>query len=339
MTETISKPTNLQQDFLEHVQDLENIRGVLKKDILRQLENRGNTNSSFSNLVNSVESVLPKEYFQNFITIGGTFVRIEKSDEIIFPKTSYCELHSVCPEAVNVEGKIVNAKSLLGFLASKINIGESVFVDFGFPTNPVINSFGLADGLVLKNSKGNFVRKSHDLQNIQGIQIADYVSNIVKAKCSSTNDVIFGLLPDYDIHVISGTGVNIGYRIGNQLINLEGGLSESEFLFKIPSLADGRKNVQAFTAGGPDRILSPADYWGIGGVYNCLSENLKVENAKEVFVNANQSDKLARAVLIYARFLINLMLESVIEHSKIANPKINYTGSVLNPLLMSNFIL
>jgi hypothetical protein len=248
-------------------------------------------------------------------------------------------LHFVCPEAISIEGKIVNVKLLLDFLASKIKQGDSVFLDFGFPTQSLINKFGLADGLVLKNAKGRFIRKGHDLQHLQDIQIGDYISKIVNAKCSTTNDVIAGLIPDYDIHVIAGTGANFGCRMNNQLINLEAGLVESEFLFRIPNLADGRKNIQAFIAGGPNIILSPEDYWGIPGVYNCLSENLKVQNAKEVFVKAYQEDKLARATLIYAKFLVEIMIESITEHFEFKNPKINYTGSVINPLLERNFIL
>jgi hypothetical protein len=339
MSKLVQEQSNLQCEFLEHVLNLGSIKDFLKKDILRQLENRSNPDSSFTNLINSVESVLSKSSFQNFMIIGGTFVKIERGNETIFPKISYSELYSVCPEAVSVEGNIINAKLLLDFLVSKIKHGESVFLDFGFPTEPTINSFNLADGVVLKNAKGNFVRKRHDLQHLQGIQIASYLSETIKAKCSSTNDVIFGLLPDYDIHVISGTGANFGCRIKNQLINLEAGLVESEFLFRIPSMADERKNIQAFVAGGPDRILSSVDYWGIPGVYNCLSENLKVKNAKEVFARASKSDKLAKAVLIYAKCLVETMIESITEHFEIANPKINYTGSVIKPLLESNFVL
>ncbi len=330
---------NLQEDFLEHVQNLDDIRQPLKNDILRQLQNKGNADSYFSNLLNSVESVLPKESFQNFVVIGGTFVSIENNDKITFPKTNYIDLHHICSEAVNVEGKIIDARLLLDFLVDYIAIGESVFLDFGFPTQPKINKFGLADGLVLKNSIGNYIRKGHDLRHLQNIKIADYISQSIKAKCSTTNDVVFGLLPDYDIHAIIGTGANIGYKMNGQLVNLEAAAFESEFLFKIPNLADGGKNFQAFVAGGPNLILSPADYWGIPGVYNYLTKSLKVKSAKEVFVKARQEDKLAKAVLIYAQFLVNLMLESVHQYTEIKNPKINYTGSVISPLLESKFVL
>jgi FKBP-type peptidyl-prolyl cis-trans isomerase (trigger factor) len=64
------KQPSLQEEFIEHVQSLSDIREVLKKDILRQLENRGSSDSTVSNLVNPVESVLPKESFQNFVVIG-----------------------------------------------------------------------------------------------------------------------------------------------------------------------------------------------------------------------------------------------------------------------------
>jgi hypothetical protein len=339
MFNMMTKETNLQERFLEYVASLESIKEVLKKDILTQLQNKGESGSCFSNLVNSVKSVLPKESFQNFVVIGGTFVSIHKGNEIIFPKTNYRELHSLCPQAINAEGKIINVKLLLDFLTSKIKEGESVFLDFGFPTQPLINKFGLADGLVLKNTKGGFVRKGHNLQHIQDIQIADYISGIINAKCSTANDVIAGLLPDYDIHVIAGTGVNIGFRFDNLLVNLEVAHFESEFLFRIPNLAESRNNLGFFVSGGSDKIISLKDYWGIPGVYNCLSENFIVQNAKEVFVRANQEDKLAKSVLIYAKFLVEIMLESIIEHCEFKNPKINYTGSVIKPLLESNFTL
>lgn len=327
------------KELISYVNNFASTKELFKKDFALHITNKKMPNNLSPALINSVKSVKLVETFENLVMIGGSNVSIlNKNGEYILPKISFLDLHEICPESLDIGGKIINIIKLFEFLASKIKSGQSVFLDFAYPIRPTINQFGLADGILIPRSSGAFMRKGHNLEHAKDIKLGEYFGGLIGGHCTVVNDTITGLLPDFDINVIVGTGFNIGYRDGANLVNLESSHFYSQYLPLINNLAGDYDGIGLLVAGGPQKILSQNDNWGIPGIYNCLSENKKVTNAKQVFELAQSQDILANTILKLVGLLIESMLDVVAKEIKNENPKIQYTGSVIKALLEVDYL-
>ncbi len=328
-----------QADLFNFVDGFADFKELFENDFLFQLVNKGTVDSSLSGLTNQKVSVFDIESFDNLVMIGGSnVIIIRKNGDLVLPKISFLDLHQNCPNSINQSGKIINIVSLFEFLGLKIARGESVFLDFAYPILPVINQFGLADGILIPRSSGTFMRKGHNLEHAKDIRLGEYFGKLVGGQCTVVNDTITGLLPDFDINIIVGTGFNIGYRDGSSLVNLEASHFFSQYLPKIQNLAGDYHGIGLLISGGPQRIISDSDNWGIPGIFNCLTVDKKVLSAKEVFDLAKVQDCLAIAILEFVGLFVDSMISVVAKEIRITNPKIQFTGTVINALRERGYI-
>ena len=327
------------QNLRDYVNNYTSTKELLENDFLFQIVNKGTVDSSLSGLINHKKNVRFVESFDNLVTIGGSNVSIiAKSGKIIFAKTSFLNLHKICPNSIDQTGKIINIILLLKFLGLRIGRGESVFLDFAYPIQPAVNCFGLADGVIIPRSSGTFMRKGHNLKHARDIMLGEYFGKLIDGQCTVVNDTISGLLPDFDINIVVGTGFNIGYQNGGSLVNLEASHFYSLNLPKIHNLAGDYHGIGLLIAGGPQQIILKNDNWGIPGIYNCLSIDTKVVSAKEVFDLAKIQDGFATLILEFVGILIDSLIGAVAKEIKVEKPKIQYTGTVIQALREGGYI-
>lgn len=331
------------EEFSTFVCNLYQIEPATVADMLYQLKHSGNgQKSSFRNLgvdLSVAQKVMEAEYK---ITVGGTNVEIRKciDDSVLLDRTDFVNLRGQIEDAIGEDGKVYDMKKVIKYLAERIPFGSKTFLDFAYQLRTTTNENLTSGGIILPNNVGNYVYKGHDLKSLKNVEITKIVSDITGAECSTLNDTIMGLLPDKDIFGILGTGNNVGYRKGGELINPESGSTVIKTMPNIMGLMGQEQPMQAMIAGGNSHILTPEDNWGIGGVYNVLRPERPVNNSAQVFERAEDDDVLAGNVLMHAAWWYETMIKAISIHAGYSesNPaKLDETGSVIKELRDSGY--
>jgi hypothetical protein len=329
--------------FIRFVERLPEIERVVRKDIQRQLVNSGDgQRSSLKRIEVPRDIALKSLNAETKITIGGTNVEVTKGDELILPKTDFKQLReSNVPleDAITKGGLVVDMQAIMESLA-KLVTGYSSFLDFAYPTKYQVNEFGSAGGIILPNNFGSYRYKGHDLGSIRGKEITKIISEITGKSSSTLNDTLMGLLPDYAVLGINGTGKNTGYRKGEFLYNPETGNFSSVHMPNIPGLQGQEQPLQALIAGGNPVIKSPKDYWGIPGVHNVLEPDNLVQNSTEVFERARGGDLLSIAILKNSAWWYEMLVNGIYSYIEVEKTSENLgeIGSTLQALRKDGYV-